>query len=286
MHRALALTSRGLAASPLDVVRTKQSLRPETSADPYAGFSIEIDIDDYDDEDDGRPRVAQRPPTRRLEVSEPLGESMGRWWPAEPATEPKLRVEGSSPWPIEPPTVEKPYSRDMLRAAAGETTADEAAAFGRDVSSRSAASEGHAASEGNSVRELPLHFTSSDFGNDPTKFSADFGTDPTKTAPAAPRSEVSDTVNLRTRPPPSPEPPTEPRKPKPKKPRGPTRATTDKPKAVPPPFRQKRSTMRKPAPGPVIDRITPPPVDPTERDEASFSGEDNTVSEHDPFDDE
>jgi hypothetical protein len=88
MHRALAHVASGLAATASEVVRAKQSLRPETAHDPYAGFSIEIEFEDYDEEE-------KRPS---------LGEGMGRWWPAEPATEPKLRVEGSSVWPVEPPT--------------------------------------------------------------------------------------------------------------------------------------------------------------------------------------
>jgi hypothetical protein len=74
-------------------VRAKQSLRPESSHEPYAGFSIEIAIETFDDDD-------RAPAT-------PIGDGMGRWWPAEPATEPKLRVEGSSVWPVEPPTEEK-----------------------------------------------------------------------------------------------------------------------------------------------------------------------------------
>jgi hypothetical protein len=107
------------------------------------------------------------------------------------------------------------------------------------------------------VRELPVHFQPSDFGGEPPtsapRFMDNTRTDrvPTVASPA--------------------EPPTSPRKPKPKEPTetkrlrpklGPSAQTklgapkpSGRTSSPPPPFRGKPSTVRNPAPSPVIDRV-------------------------------
>jgi serine/threonine protein kinase len=111
MHRMLAPIGRNFAASPAEVVRAKHALRPETTADPYAGFELGFD-------DDSSLEVVISSTPRPLDWT-------GSLWPPEPATEPKLmqRVEGTSSWPVEPETEPKMYTSEMLERARREDAA-------------------------------------------------------------------------------------------------------------------------------------------------------------------
>jgi serine/threonine protein kinase len=134
LHLALAAVARGFAATPNEVVRAKQALRPETSSDPYVGFELEFEIEVDDDEG--------QPPPRRIEAS--------GVWPAEPVTEPKMRRigEGSNAWPIEPVTEPKLEPFHHLE----ERTTDEANLWPPEGPSVS-------------VRELPVTFQPVEFSD-------------------------------------------------------------------------------------------------------------------------
>ncbi len=111
LHRSIAAIARDLSASTLDVVRAKQSLRPETSSDPYAGYELELEVDVDEDSGDA------------LDIGTPVaGSPFVNWsglWSSDPETEPKLHIgaTGSSNWAVEPPTEEKAYPTALLVAA-------------------------------------------------------------------------------------------------------------------------------------------------------------------------
>jgi len=283
LHRALAAVARNLSVSPLEVVRAKQSLRPETSADPYAGFEIELEMEVDDDEVPSVTPVAPPPiAARGLDWT-------GALWPPEPVTEPKLRVgvEGTSNWPVEPPTEERRYTEDVLVAAGRGGYADTA---GFPIESASV-----------QIRELPVEFQPADYDRDRVS-----DTKPTERVPTI-APPPSDATTARSRP--APEPPTEPRKPRPEPATAPRKAkppptpsTRQKTKLgaiklsarrAPPPFRNKSAAVRKPAPSPVVDHVEADTRDDSrafgnegDTEEAKQFHHDSDTVEGKPFDDE